>query len=191
MCWYFIRKALEVAACLSPNKYWGYSDNEGYVALWSRTLLQQHRYTGLWFLFAKNRHFVISHIVETVKYGDKVHNSWYDNTGKLNWATRREKYFLWGKAGQQRITLTVATVNCIWHGAALISCASLCIHLRGSLPGVVPPSNPGTHWPVATTTDVVARLSAVPGGTNGDRRREWRLCSCHWAYRITGNGISH
>lgn len=55
--------------------------------------------------------------------------------------------------GSSTNRLTGVTVNCSWHGAALISQVSLANHLGGSLPGVVPPFSLDTHRAVATTTD--------------------------------------
>ena len=109
------------------------------------------------------------------KQADDQPHTECDNTGKWNQHSGKRIAFLCEVP--QRIRLTVPTVNCIWHGAALISWASLSIHLGGSLPGVVPLSNPGTHGPVATATDVVARLAAVPGGTNR-RRERVQTCCC-------------
>lgn len=93
-----------------------------------------------------------------------AHTPRADNAGKLN----RASALLFVR--KSRMRLTVVTVNCIWHGAALISRASLSIHLGGSLPGVVPPSNLGTRRPVTTKKDV--RLLGMPGGASWER---WKL----------------
>lgn len=80
------------------------------------------------------------------------------------------------KGGPQRIRLTFESVNGNWHGEALIS-EILSVHLEEVCQGSCPLLNLGTHRTVATMTDVAARLSPVPGGTNGDDGKEWRLAA--------------